>query len=135
MMAGVTSPFTRLATSSRRNRRGHEPQPAAPAAAPPATRSAFGRRVFLAGLLGVGGFGAAYGLTRLVRKDPPGMKWVPGGTFTMGSSDPNLPRTERPAHRVRVDGFWADETEVTNAAFRAFTDATGYVTTAEKRPV
>ena len=63
------------------------------------------------------------------------MKWVPGGTFTMGSADTRLPRTERPAHKVRVDGFWIDETEVTNAAFRAFADATGYVTTAEKKPV
>jgi formylglycine-generating enzyme len=42
---------------------------------------------------------------------------------------------ERPAHRVRVDGFWMDETEVTNAQFRQFVEATGYVTTAEKAPV
>jgi formylglycine-generating enzyme required for sulfatase activity len=41
---------------------------------------------------------------------------------------------EKPAHRVRVDGFWMDETEVTNAQFRAFVEATGYVTTAEKPP-
>ena len=39
---------------------------------------------------------------------------------------------EKPAHRVRVDGFWMDETEVTNAQFREFVEATGYVTTAEK---
>jgi formylglycine-generating enzyme required for sulfatase activity len=39
---------------------------------------------------------------------------------------------EKPAHRVRVDGFWMDETDVTNAQFRAFVEATGYVTTAEK---
>ena len=41
---------------------------------------------------------------------------------------------EKPAHRVRVDGFWMDEHEVTNAQFRAFVEATGYVTTAEKAP-
>jgi formylglycine-generating enzyme required for sulfatase activity len=41
---------------------------------------------------------------------------------------------ERPAHRVRVDGFWMDETDVTNAQFRAFVEATGYVTTAERTP-
>jgi formylglycine-generating enzyme required for sulfatase activity len=35
---------------------------------------------------------------------------------------------------VRVNGFWIDETEVTNREFRRFTDATGYVTTAE-RPI
>ncbi len=52
----------------------------------------------------------------------------------MGSDDPDLPRVEHPAHRVRVDGFWIDETDVTNAQFRAFVEATGYVTTAEKVP-
>jgi formylglycine-generating enzyme required for sulfatase activity len=36
--------------------------------------------------------------------------------------------------RVRVDEFWIEETEVTNADFRAFVAETGYVTTAE-RPV
>jgi formylglycine-generating enzyme required for sulfatase activity len=34
-----------------------------------------------------------------------------------------------------VNGFWMDETEVTNAQFRVFVEATGYVTTAEKKPV
>ncbi len=108
-------------------------RPAPPLVTPPPSR--VGRRAFLLGALAAGGFGAAYGVTRLTTKSPPGMKWVPGGVFTMGSADPRLPRTERPAHKVRVDGFWADETEVTNAAFRAFADATGYVTTAEKKPV
>ena len=65
---------------------------------------------------------------------PPGMCWIPGGEFTMGSDAPDVPRVERPAHRVRVDGFWMDETDVTNAQFRAFVEATGYVTTAEKTP-
>ena len=41
---------------------------------------------------------------------------------------------EKPAHRVSVNGFWMDETEVTNAQFRQFVDATGYVTTAERPP-
>ena len=39
-----------------------------------------------------------------------------------------------PLHRVYVDGFWMDRTEVTNAQFRAFVEDTGYVTTAEKTP-
>jgi sulfatase modifying factor 1 len=65
---------------------------------------------------------------------PPGMAWVPGGEFTMGTDDPDAAPAERPAHRVRVDGFWLDVTEVTNAAFRRFVEATGYTTTAE-RPV
>lgn len=64
--------------------------------------------------------------------DPPGMVWIPGGEFTMGTdSEFSLPN-ERPAHKVRVDGFWIDATPVTNAEFREFVKATGYVTTAEK---
>ena len=39
---------------------------------------------------------------------------------------------EAPAHSVRVDGFWIDETTVTNRDFAAFVEATGYVTLAEK---
>ncbi len=65
---------------------------------------------------------------------PPGMRWIPHGEFTMGSTDPAAPANERPAHRVRLAGFWIDEHEVTNAQFRAFVEATGYVTVAE-RPV
>jgi formylglycine-generating enzyme required for sulfatase activity len=62
------------------------------------------------------------------------MVLIPGGVFTMGSNDPMARPDERPPHRVKVDPFWMDKTEVTNAQFRAFVDATGYLTTAE-RPV
>lgn len=65
---------------------------------------------------------------------PAGMVWVPGGEFTMGTDAPNTWNNEHPAHRVRVDGFWMDETEVTNAQYAAFVEATGYKTVAE-RPV
>ena len=86
-------------------------------------------------LLGVAavGFVVAFATTRVTAPtDPPDMKWVPAGEFTMGSDAG--PRTERPAHRVRVDGFWVDSTEVTNAQFRRFVGETGYVTTAEQVP-
>lgn len=71
---------------------------------------------------------------------PPGMMWVPGGEFSMGRSDPtrelcggNDPMPDaRPIHRVHVDGFWMDVTEVTNAQFAEFVAATGYVTVAER---
>jgi formylglycine-generating enzyme required for sulfatase activity len=83
--------------------------------------------------IALAGFGTAYALTRFADpSDPPGMRWVPPGEFTMGSDAG--PMTERPVHRVKVDGFWMDETEVTNAQFRAFVEQTGYVTTAEKTP-
>ena len=65
---------------------------------------------------------------------PPGMIWVPRGEFTMGAETPEARGDEGPSHRVRVDGFWLDATEVTNAQFRAFVEATGYVTTAEVAP-
>ncbi len=84
----------------------------------------------LVGLFAIG-FAAAY-LASRPPAAPPGMVWIPAGEFTMGSDAG--PPTERPAHRVRVDGFFIDETEVTNARFREFADATGYVTTAEKKP-
>ncbi len=61
-----------------------------------------------------------------------GMRWIPGGTFLMGS-DNHYPE-EAPAHTVRVDGFWMDEHTVTNSDFQKFVEATGYVTHVE-RPV
>jgi len=63
---------------------------------------------------------------------PHRMRWVPPGEFTMGTDDPDSMPNERPAHHVKLDGFWMDETSVTNAQFRAFVEATAYVTTAEK---
>jgi formylglycine-generating enzyme len=65
---------------------------------------------------------------------PAGMKWVPGGEFAMGTNDPRSFENERPAHPVRVNGFWMDEHPVTNAQFRVFVSATNYVTTAERVP-
>ena len=48
-------------------------------------------------------------------------------------SDRHYPE-EAPAHHVHVDGFWIDRTPVTNAQFRRFVEATGYVTFAEIAP-
>lgn len=73
-----------------------------------------------------------------------GMIWIPGGEFSMGTAAPTgldnnsvgMKATEdsRPVHRVYVDGFWMDYTEVTNVQFARFVEATGYVTVAEKSP-
>jgi formylglycine-generating enzyme len=60
------------------------------------------------------------------------MVWIEGGLFLMGSSDQDGSADEYPRHSVKLGGFWMDETEVTNAEFRKFVEATGYVTTAEK---
>jgi sulfatase modifying factor 1 len=67
-------------------------------------------------------------------KGPQGMMWVPGGEFLMGSDHKLAQANERPAHRVKVAGFWMDRHHVTNAEFRSFVQATGYVTTAERKP-
>jgi formylglycine-generating enzyme required for sulfatase activity len=65
------------------------------------------------------------------RAAPDNMVWIPGGIFYMGSEEF---ADALPVHQVEVGGFWMDRTEVTNAQFRAFVDATGYVTVAEKQP-
>ncbi|TPE43932.1 formylglycine-generating enzyme family protein [Pontibacter mangrovi] len=63
-----------------------------------------------------------------------GMVWVEGGTFMMGADNDQARPDEYPKHKVSVDGFWMDATEVTNAEFARFVAATGYVTTAEQTP-
>ena len=71
-----------------------------------------------------------------------GMAWIPGGEFSMGANDPpdmdevGMKATEdaRPIHRVYVDGFFMDKTDVTNAQFAEFVKATGYLTIAERKP-
>ncbi|MCK1513879.1 formylglycine-generating enzyme family protein [Bradyrhizobium sp. 190] len=60
------------------------------------------------------------------------MKFIPAGTFAMGS-ERHQPE-ERFTHVVRMEGFWIDRHEVTNAQFKKFVEATDYVTVAE-RPI
>lgn len=68
--------------------------------------------------------------------------WIPGGEFSMGSDEsgeslcglPGVTRDAQPVHRVYVDAFWMDTTEVTNEQFEKFVKATGYVTIAERTP-
>jgi sulfatase modifying factor 1 len=70
------------------------------------------------------------------------MVWIPGGEFSMGNVNPvgmtdggkEAMDDARPVHRVYVDGFYMDATEVTNAEFAAFVKATGYITVAERKP-
>ena len=63
-----------------------------------------------------------------------GMVYIKTGTFSMGGDNAQAEADEYPKHKVTVDGFWIDKTEVTNAQFAAFVKATGYITTAEKKP-
>jgi sulfatase modifying factor 1 len=59
---------------------------------------------------------------------------VPAGPFTMGDSfgDGNPRDGESYQHRVRLESFSIDATSVTNTAFAAFVEETGYVTEAEQ---
>ena len=65
---------------------------------------------------------------------PLDMVRVPGGEFLMGSDHKLAQANEKPAHTARVKAFWMDRHHVTNAQFRQFTEATGYVSTAERKP-
>jgi formylglycine-generating enzyme required for sulfatase activity len=75
-------------------------------------------------------------------KAPKGMVWIPGGEFSMGSnvedeslcSIKGVTKDASPIHRVYVDGYFMDETEVTNEQYAAFVKATGYITVAEQKP-
>lgn len=61
------------------------------------------------------------------------MVLIPGGDFVMGNTRDKYPEDgESPPRPVRVSRFYMDETEVSNAQFKAFVDATGYVTESEK---
>ena len=74
---------------------------------------------------------------------PEGMVWIPGGEFSMGSEgkcdgksccSPATVADALPIHRVYVDDFWMEATDVTNAEFEKFVKATGYITIAERAP-
>src|SRR5271169_2845328 len=73
---------------------------------------------------------------------PEGMVWIPGGEFSMGCVVPSegictaatiaAVNDAQPVHRVQVNGFWMDKTDVTNEKFEQFVKAAGYVTVAER---
>lgn len=57
------------------------------------------------------------------------MVWIPKGKFWMGNAE--FPDA-KPIHQVEVEGFWMDQTEVTNAQFTRFVQSNSYVTYAEE---
>jgi formylglycine-generating enzyme len=63
-----------------------------------------------------------------------GMVWIAADTFLMGGDNDQASQDEYPKHAVKVNGFWMDATEVTNAQFAQFVEATKYVTVAERKP-
>jgi formylglycine-generating enzyme required for sulfatase activity len=67
-----------------------------------------------------------------MRRDEDGMTmlYIPSGHFEMGAGYRHS--DEIPVHIVYLDSYWIDETEVTNAMFTSFVNATGYQTDIEK---
>ncbi|MEP0366113.1 MAG: formylglycine-generating enzyme family protein [Cyclobacteriaceae bacterium] len=63
---------------------------------------------------------------------PAGMVYIPAGSFDMGGKSEQAYQDEFPRHKVSVSDFFMDATEVTNAQFKKFVEATGYITIAEK---
>lgn len=61
-----------------------------------------------------------------------GMVWIEGGNFSLGDNSPGAVKVEFPAVNATVEGFWMDETEVTNKQFKEFVTVTGYKTVAER---
>ena len=98
--------------------------------------------ILLAGFVGIGSAFAVYhnnrGPAPLTlgdgRTGSADMVWIGGGDFVMGSDHRDALPNEGPAHRVRLGGYWIDRYDVTNAEFARFVVATGYVTTAERKP-
>jgi len=66
-----------------------------------------------------------------VSQIPEGMVYLEGGLFVMGCERAYV-HEEGPLHQVKVDPFMIDKTEVTNAQFKEFIDATSYKTVAER---
>jgi formylglycine-generating enzyme required for sulfatase activity len=69
---------------------------------------------FFASKLGIGS-------TMISEKDGMVLIYVPAGEFTMGNE--NDSDDEKPVHRVTLDAFWIDQTEVTNAMYAKCVDA------------
>jgi sulfatase modifying factor 1 len=80
-----------------------------------------------------GGAGGKYQTATTFRGGLTRLLVLPGGTFTMGSTEQRYPADgEGPPRPVRVDGFRISAHAVSNADFTAFVAATGYLTTAER---
>ena len=86
-------------------------------------------------MAGCGKFGKSKGLPddgqlhgvapagRYVLPKPPGMVYIPPGTFHMGPSDEDVNYTYTARNKqVSISGFWMDATEITNNEYRQFTN-------------
>jgi formylglycine-generating enzyme required for sulfatase activity len=86
-------------------------------------------------LAGSANYAAAQTIKR-IKADKSRMVLIPGATFEMGTNAAEIPKLmevfkmkraemfaeETPRHRVKIDSFYLDKTEVTNADFKKFLD-------------
>src|SRR2546423_938800 len=105
-----------------------------------------GRRISYGLLALAGGIWAAASLARPhglgdamkgieAARTPPGMVYVPGGWYVVGSDDEDADEDVRPSRRVFVPSFYIDRTEVTNAEFKRFRSTHGYPNGEDRLPV
>jgi sulfatase modifying factor 1 len=60
---------------------------------------------------------------RWIMTQPPGMVYIPPGTFHMGPSDEDVNSNFTARNKqVSISGFWMDATEITNNEYRQFTN-------------
>ena len=61
--------------------------------------------------------------SKWVLPKPPGMVYIPSGTFHMGPSDEDINYAYTARNKqVSISGFWMDATEITNNEYRQFTN-------------
>lgn len=68
-----------------------------------------------------------------LKRNRKNMVYLPGAEFLMGANIDDFEDC-KPVHRVKLGSFWIDKTEVTNREFARFVSATGYKTSAERKP-
>ncbi|WP_299153825.1 formylglycine-generating enzyme family protein [uncultured Christiangramia sp.] len=74
----------------------------------------------------------SYIKTRADSSSTENMIKLDGGEYLMGGKSEEAKQNELPVHKVEIKPIYVDKTEVTNAEFAQFVEATGYVTTAER---
>ncbi|XP_053945652.1 formylglycine-generating enzyme [Anastrepha ludens] len=64
--------------------------------------------------------------------EDPTMSFIPGGSFLIGTDEPHFQSDgESPERLVKVDDFYIDKYEISNARFNDFVKTTNYTTEAE----
>ena len=51
---------------------------------------------------------------------PSSMVWIDANSYQMGGDSEHARADELPKHKVILDGYWIDQTEVTNQQFNQF---------------